>query len=119
MKSLGQTLWWLWRDSPKERNATLDQEGRWPLALVEFRSSRALPVEPYAAPPGWMSEAGSHTLIGNLMPVSIAFVERQGQARQVNLPPIGPVDDSTQRANALQAALAASLSGMTTAPRGG
>lgn len=110
-------FWWLWRDSPPHRNATLDQEGRWPVALVGFKSFRARAVLPEAAPPGWMSEAGAHTALGNIMPVSVAYVQRQGQGTQMNLPMIGPVDDTTKRAHALQAALAASLAGVQGAPR--
>lgn len=113
-------MWqWLWGNSPKERNATLDQEGTWPFAIVGMQSYRAQPVSPSAAPQGWMSEAGRYSQIGNLMPVSEAYVLRSGQGTQMNLPPIGPVDDSTMRAHALQAALAASLMGQQNAPRGG
>ena len=119
LAKLGSALWWLWRDSPKERNAIIDQSAGWQLPLVGFRSYRAVPVEPSSAPPGWMDEAGRHTLVGNYMAISQAFVERQGEAVQVNLPPIGPVDDSMQRAAALQAALAASLTSMQTLPKGG
>lgn len=110
-------FWWLWSDSPKERNATVDQAGRWNALLVGLRSYRAFPVTPAAAPPGWMD--GNVPASGNIMPVPVGFVRNTQLASQVNLPVIGPTDESIQRAHALQAALAASLTGVQNAPRKG
>lgn len=105
-------FWWLWGNSPPQHNAQQDQAGRWPLAVVGWQSYRAQPTRPIAAPPGWMDAAGSYVNVGNLMSVPATFVEQLGLARQVSLPPIGPTNQDTQRARALQSALAASLSGM-------
>lgn len=114
---MANRFWWLWGNSPDAHDATIAAEGRWPVAMVDVRSYRAQPVTPAAAPPGWMSAAGANSLVGRIMPVSVGFVEQQSLTSQVNLPPIGPVDDSLQRAHALQAALAASLSGVSNLPR--
>jgi hypothetical protein len=109
---------WLWNAGPPNiHDATIDQEGKWPYAMVNFRSYRARQQAPDVAPPGWMSAAGSYSQIGNIMPVSVAFVTQSSLPAQLNLPNIGPVDESAQRAAALQAALAASLSGQQNAPR--
>lgn len=114
---MANRFWWLWGNSPQQRNATLDRAGQWNPLLVNFRSGRALPVAPEAAPPGWMQAAGQNTLVGRIMPVPAGFVQNTKLATQVNLPTIGPVDESTARAHALQAALAASMTGVQNAPR--
>lgn len=109
--------WWLWGNAPAQHDATIDDAGRWPGIVVGLRSFRAQPVTPAAAPPGWM--AGNVPISGAIMPVSVAYVQRQRLTEQLHLANIGPVDDTMQRAEALQAALAASMRSRQTLPSGG
>lgn len=118
MASWNRPWGWLWSAGPRNlHDARIDDEGQWPQAMVGFRSYRARQQAPDVAPPGWMTEAGSYSQLGNIMPVSVAYVTQSSLPAQLNLPNIGPVDESVQRAAALQAALAASLAGQQTAPR--
>ena len=104
--------WWMFgRDAGRrDHSAQLDASGQWPGAMVGLRSAAASGVPESAAPPGWM--AGNVPASGRWMPVSIAFVTNKQYQKQLQLTPIGPTDTSTARAQALQAALAASLRGL-------
>lgn len=103
--------WWMFgpRNRP-DHVAQLDAEGGWPEALVALNSRRAVAEQVKNLPPGWYD--ANVPVSGNIMPISKAYLASPQEKLQLHLKPIGPVDASTSRANALQAALAASLAGI-------
>lgn len=99
--------WWLFGGPSYDHNAELDQAGRWPLASVGLRAGRFLAERPAAAPPGWY--AGNVPASGDWIPIPVYYLQQKRTLQQLNMALIGPTDQTTNQANALQAALAQTL----------
>lgn len=109
--------WYLFADRSERHSAQLGDEGRWPGALVALRGAAAVSLAPQNLPPGWYeNNRADGDYADEWQPLPPAFLNygaQQGQ-RMRTLAPIGPTDQSLAQGAALQAALAASLRGLST-----
>ena len=100
---------WLWQDRSSYHDAKLNAAGRWPNFLYALMGVQGTNQEPNHAPPAWWATAGRESLLGEYIPIPVAFLNSKQEQQQRALLQIGPYDQTTAQSAALQAALAASL----------